>query len=279
MGPTDGRNADKRLCDNCSARRLSPVAPTTNSVALSVHNQRNSVHTTKIEDHIGPKELGREYVLDPCPPPLTLAQKLGLVEAPRALLTEQQWGQVKAASNARQDSCLPCPICKEQFGMREQVSLSLSCLPHGIFGLFFVVNRYPLCFSTIHDLTQSRPHSATSPLSHVPTQSRPHSVTSPLSHDPTQSRPHSVTSPLSHVPTLPLLFHRRYSSLVPMSSIGYVWVLSSDTRVANVVHSAVQRDTKLVLSLREPPTAGLLQPQSETTKDLHCFCKTKGNEL
>ena len=165
MGPTDGRNADKRLCDICSARRLSPVAPTTNSVALSVHNQRNSVHTTKIEDHIGPKELGREYVLDLCPPPLTLAQKLGLVEAPRALLTEQQWGQVKAASNARQDSCLPCPICKEQFGMREQVSLSLSCLPHGIFGLFFVVNRYPLCFSTIHDLTQPRPHSVTTPLS------------------------------------------------------------------------------------------------------------------
>lgn len=121
MAPTDGRNADKRLCDNCSARRSSPAAPTTKSIALSVHSQKNSLHTTKIN------ELGREYVLDPCPPPFTLAQKLGLVEAPRALLTEQQWGQVKAASNARQDSCLPCPICKEQFGMREQVSLSLSC--------------------------------------------------------------------------------------------------------------------------------------------------------
>lgn len=120
-GPTDGRNADKRLCDNCSARRSSPAAIATKPMALSVHGQR---HTTKIEEHVGPNKLGTEYVLDPCPPPLTLAQKLGLVEAPPALLTELQWGQVKAASNARQDSSLPCPICKEPFGMKEQVSLN-----------------------------------------------------------------------------------------------------------------------------------------------------------
>ena len=62
-----------------------------------------------------------EYVLDPRPPPLTLAQKLGLVEVPRPLLTERQWVQVKAASNSRQDFALPCPICQEDFGLREQV--------------------------------------------------------------------------------------------------------------------------------------------------------------
>ena len=118
-GPTDGRNADKRL--NSSTSHSSPAAVATKPMVLSVCGQK---HTTKIEEHVDPNKLGTEYVLDPCPPPLTLAQKLGLVEAPPGLLTEQQWGQVKAASNARQDSSLPCPICKEQFGMREQVSLN-----------------------------------------------------------------------------------------------------------------------------------------------------------
>lgn len=120
-GSTDGRNADKRLYDNCSTSHPSPAAVATKPMVLSVCGQK---HATKIEERVDPNKLGTEYVLDPRPPPLTLAQKLGLVEAPPALLTEQEWGQVKAASNARQDSSLPCPICKEQFGMREQVSLN-----------------------------------------------------------------------------------------------------------------------------------------------------------
>ncbi|KAL4228549.1 RING finger protein 32 [Mactra antiquata] len=68
-----------------------------------------------------PKE--EEYVLDPKPPPLTLAQKFGLIEAPDQLLSEDEWKKVKDKSNKRDDSKLPCVICKEDFGTQEQACL------------------------------------------------------------------------------------------------------------------------------------------------------------
>lgn len=72
----------------------------------------------------------KEYVLDPKPPPLTLAQKLGLVEAPGLLLTDKEWKEVKKKSNERQDSSQPCVICKEDFGLQQQVLLSCSHVFH-----------------------------------------------------------------------------------------------------------------------------------------------------
>ena len=63
-----------------------------------------------------------ERVLDPHPPPLSLAQHMGLVERPHPLLTSKEWSQVKIVSQQRQDSSQPCPICQEEFGMSEQVS-------------------------------------------------------------------------------------------------------------------------------------------------------------
>lgn len=51
------------------------------------------------------------------------AQKLGLVEAPEQLLSENDWQNVKTKSNERDDSKLPCVICKEDFGTQEQVCL------------------------------------------------------------------------------------------------------------------------------------------------------------
>ncbi|KAK7495716.1 hypothetical protein BaRGS_00013163 [Batillaria attramentaria] len=72
----------------------------------------------------------KEYVLDQRPPPLTLAQKFGLVEAPAQLLSEHDWSTVKAKSNARDDSKEPCVICKEDFGLQEQVLLSCSHVFH-----------------------------------------------------------------------------------------------------------------------------------------------------
>ncbi|KAL9967030.1 hypothetical protein ACROYT_G025186 [Oculina patagonica] len=71
-----------------------------------------------------------EYVLDPKPAPLSLAQKLGLVEAPELLLSDKEWKQVKEKSNARQDSSQPCVICKEDFGLQQQVLLSCSHVFH-----------------------------------------------------------------------------------------------------------------------------------------------------
>lgn len=49
------------------------------------------------------------------------AQKLGLVDAPPARLTDQEWQAVKSKSNDRKDSAEPCVICKEEFGTHDQV--------------------------------------------------------------------------------------------------------------------------------------------------------------
>lgn len=51
------------------------------------------------------------------------AQKLGLVEAPKGLLSDTEWKELKEKSNARQDSSQPCVICKEDFGLQQQVRL------------------------------------------------------------------------------------------------------------------------------------------------------------
>ena len=50
------------------------------------------------------------------------AQRLGLVCAPPNTLTEEDWEAVKKQSRGRGDSLLPCPICQEEFGMKQQVS-------------------------------------------------------------------------------------------------------------------------------------------------------------
>ncbi|KAI6655234.1 hypothetical protein LOD99_2522 [Oopsacas minuta] len=61
---------------------------------------------------------------------LSLAQKLGLVERPPSLLTEEQWAEIKGVSNARLDSANPCPICKDQFNLHAQLLLSCSHIFH-----------------------------------------------------------------------------------------------------------------------------------------------------
>ncbi|KAM7369827.1 hypothetical protein PAMP_011117 [Pampus punctatissimus] len=62
----------------------------------------------------------REYVLDPAPPPLTLAQKMGLVASPAGRLTEDEWTQVKARSVLQGESVQPCAICREEFCLQPQ---------------------------------------------------------------------------------------------------------------------------------------------------------------
>lgn len=61
-----------------------------------------------------------------------LAQKLGLVEAPGLLLTDKEWKEVKKKSNERQDSSQPCVICKEDFGLQQQVMCVISLVNHAI---------------------------------------------------------------------------------------------------------------------------------------------------
>ncbi|XP_042255949.1 RING finger protein 32 isoform X3 [Thunnus maccoyii] len=72
----------------------------------------------------------REYVLDPAPPPLTLAQKMGLVASPAGRLTEDEWTQVKARSVQEGESAQPCAICREEFCLQPQVLLSCSHVFH-----------------------------------------------------------------------------------------------------------------------------------------------------
>ncbi|KAB0397635.1 hypothetical protein E2I00_015987, partial [Balaenoptera physalus] len=70
----------------------------------------------------------KEYVLDPKPPPLTLAQKLGLFEPPPLPLSSDEWEKVKQRSVLQGASMQPCPICKEEFELGPQVfSVLLSC--------------------------------------------------------------------------------------------------------------------------------------------------------
>ncbi|XP_025043657.1 RING finger protein 32 isoform X2 [Pelodiscus sinensis] len=72
----------------------------------------------------------KEYVLDPKPPQLTLAQKLGLIEPPPLPLTTEEWDKVKQRSIKQGDSVQPCAICREEFALQPQVLLSCSHVFH-----------------------------------------------------------------------------------------------------------------------------------------------------
>uniref|UniRef100_A0A4W4F4L0 RING-type domain-containing protein n=1 Tax=Electrophorus electricus TaxID=8005 RepID=A0A4W4F4L0_ELEEL len=88
--------------------------------------QQPTVRHTHTEHRPGDE---REYVLDPAPPPLTLAQRLGLVAAPRRL-TAVEWTGIKSRSLQEGDSVHPCVICREEFRLQPQVLLSCSHVFH-----------------------------------------------------------------------------------------------------------------------------------------------------
>uniref|UniRef100_A0A8C9C070 Ring finger protein 32 n=1 Tax=Phocoena sinus TaxID=42100 RepID=A0A8C9C070_PHOSS len=71
----------------------------------------------------GPKaeDPEKECVLDPKPPPLTLAQKSGLFEPPPLPLSSDEWEKAKQRSILQGESMQPCPICKEEFELRPQM--------------------------------------------------------------------------------------------------------------------------------------------------------------
>ncbi|XP_006816105.1 RING finger protein 32-like [Saccoglossus kowalevskii] len=75
-------------------------------------------------------EEEKEFVLDAKPHQLSLAQKLGIVESPEQPLSDDQWKKAKEKSNRRDDSKQPCVICKEDFGLVQQVLLSCSHVFH-----------------------------------------------------------------------------------------------------------------------------------------------------
>ncbi|XP_063780902.1 RING finger protein 32 isoform X2 [Pseudophryne corroboree] len=104
--PGKGRNIGPRL----NHRRM--VKPFVDTGIRRKHAGKTTVDKTE-----------EEYVLDPVVPPLTLAQKLGIVEAPALPLTNDDWIKVKQRSVEQGDSLQPCVICKEEFKLHLQVCL------------------------------------------------------------------------------------------------------------------------------------------------------------
>ncbi|CAE8606600.1 unnamed protein product [Polarella glacialis] len=88
---------------------------------------------------------------------LSLAHRMGLVAAPAQPLSREQWDAVKAASDSRLDSEVPCSICLDDFQLRPQVILSCSHVFHGeclrSFERFSGKRHCPLCRCPSYDAT------------------------------------------------------------------------------------------------------------------------------
>ncbi|NXL01485.1 RNF32 protein, partial [Mesembrinibis cayennensis] len=84
----------------------------------------------KSTHHKNKEDAEKEYILDPSPPQLTLAQKLGLVEPPSFPLTAEECVKIKQGSIQHGDSIQPCAICREEFALQPQVLLSCSHIFH-----------------------------------------------------------------------------------------------------------------------------------------------------
>ncbi|XP_065053376.1 RING finger protein 32-like [Rhopilema esculentum] len=76
--------------------------------------------------------IGVEKVLEPFRNRLSLAQRLGILDAPESPLSEDEWKNIKLKSNDRQDSANPCAICQEPFAFEAQVLLSCSHVFHHV---------------------------------------------------------------------------------------------------------------------------------------------------
>ncbi|NXC46517.1 RNF32 protein, partial [Penelope pileata] len=101
-----------------------PVNKEMVTAAVDTGLRKKSTH------HKNKEDAEKEYVLDPNPPRLTLAQKLGLVEPPSLPLTAEEWAKIKQRSIQHGDSIQPCAICREEFALRPQVLLSCSHVFH-----------------------------------------------------------------------------------------------------------------------------------------------------
>eukprot|EP01135_Chromosphaera_perkinsii_P011566 Nk52_evm5s2449 gene=Nk52_evmTU5s2449 len=65
-------------------------------------------------------------------PLLTLAQRMGLREGPKAPLTEEEWAGIRARCVARGEAQRPCPICHDHYRTGGVVLLSCSHLFHRV---------------------------------------------------------------------------------------------------------------------------------------------------
>ncbi|KAG8506112.1 RING finger protein 32, partial [Galemys pyrenaicus] len=124
---------DLRLQDLSIAGHPKTKAPRKENGPRALTRKAKSVVDTGLQKPtLSPRaqDPEREYVLDPKPPPLTLAQKLGLLDAPPPPLSAAEWDAAKQRSALRGDSLQPCPVCREDFELRPQVLLSCSHVFH-----------------------------------------------------------------------------------------------------------------------------------------------------
>ncbi|XP_077124714.1 RING finger protein 32 isoform X1 [Ranitomeya variabilis] len=117
VDPCKGIGSVKKSAGRGMDRKI--VKPVVDTGMRRKHTEKAAVDPTE-----------EEYVLDPCGPKLTLAQKLGIVEAPAMPLTSDEWLKVKRRSVEQGDSVQPCVICKEEFKLHPQVLLSCSHVFH-----------------------------------------------------------------------------------------------------------------------------------------------------
>ncbi|XP_028816930.1 RING finger protein 32 [Denticeps clupeoides] len=104
---------------------------TITAVALQDHiSQTLRLHSLAAARPGHPDPRQRWASEDPAPPPVTLAQRLGLVDPPVRRLTGEEWVKVKSRSVHEGDSTQPCVICREEFRLQPQVLLSCSHVFH-----------------------------------------------------------------------------------------------------------------------------------------------------
>ena len=80
--------------------------------------------------YVEERELERkkqEYIKN-----LTLAEKLHIVAKPKPPLTTQEWKGIEVQHEKRCEVTDECPICREPFGIRQQVILSCSHVYHKV---------------------------------------------------------------------------------------------------------------------------------------------------
>lgn len=98
---------------NLKPLKKSPFAA---SITQKPSNPKSGSSITPVES------VERECVLGSRAQPLTLAQKMGLLESPPPRLSSSQWCEVKLKSLDRHHHHQPCVICCEEFQLGSQVS-------------------------------------------------------------------------------------------------------------------------------------------------------------
>ncbi|TRY98862.1 hypothetical protein DNTS_016661 [Danionella cerebrum] len=115
-----------------SAPLIPPTADASFTISTGAVCRKNKNSRKEAGHSVWTKGEETEYVLDRAPPPLSLAQRIGLVAPPSSRLTTEEWAEVKTRSLLEGDSSQPCVICREQFCLQPQVLLSCSHVFHKV---------------------------------------------------------------------------------------------------------------------------------------------------